>query len=137
MSMKEFASGETYEGRADLGNTMPGDGPKYKGRGFVQITDGEIISTTNYNGILPSLIPERTDLDLVNNPEQAEQHDIAAIILVHSMLNGSFTGRKLSKYGTYGSYDFFNAREIVNGHDHADSIAAVARKYRNAIHSLS
>lgn len=35
---EEIASGAAYEGRKDLGNTVPGDGVRYKGRGPIQIT---------------------------------------------------------------------------------------------------
>jgi predicted chitinase len=35
---KELASGWDYEGRADLGNTQPGDGPRFKGAGYIQLT---------------------------------------------------------------------------------------------------
>lgn len=35
---KELASGEAYEGRKDLGNTRTGDGKKYKGAGYLQLT---------------------------------------------------------------------------------------------------
>ena len=64
---KEFSNGTQYEGRADLGNTQPGDGARYKGRGFIQIT-----GRANYTAAGKAL-----GIDLVNHPELAERPDIA------------------------------------------------------------
>jgi predicted chitinase len=36
--MEELASGAAYEGRTDLGNVLPGDGVKFKGAGYLQVT---------------------------------------------------------------------------------------------------
>jgi predicted chitinase len=35
---KEIASGVRYEGRSDIGNTEPGDGPRFKSAGYIQLT---------------------------------------------------------------------------------------------------
>ena len=65
---KEFSDGSQYEGRKDLGNVKPGDGVKYKGRGFIQIT-----GRANYTQAAKDL-----GIDLVNHPELAEKPDVAA-----------------------------------------------------------
>ena len=54
---------------------------------------------------------------------------MAVKILVDGMINGIFTGRKLSNYITDVSKDFFNARKIINGLDKAELIASYAEKF--------
>jgi putative chitinase len=65
---QEIASGVRYEGRADLGNTQPGDGVRFKGRGLIQIT-----GRANYTACMLAL-----DIDCVEHPKLLEQPRDAA-----------------------------------------------------------
>ena len=70
--MHEYASGKEYEGRRDLGNVNRGDGVRYKGRGFIQITGRD-----NYRRAGQAL-----GLPLEENPDLASRPDVAARIAV-------------------------------------------------------
>ncbi len=119
--MEEIASGEDYEGREDLGNTQPGDGPRFKGRGYVQIT-----GRNNYKDW-----SQKLGIDLVSNPDLAAKPDVAATILVLGMRDGNFTSKKLSDYINRDNRDFVNARRIVNGdiQKNGSMIAQDAERY--------
>lgn len=67
--LKELASGRAYEGRTDLGNTQPGDGVRFKGRGLIQVTGRD-----NYTRLAKEL-----NIDCVNHPELLEQPEYAAL----------------------------------------------------------
>jgi predicted chitinase len=65
--MQEIASGSAYEGRRDLGNTQPGDGRKFKGRGPIQIT-----GRANYLAAGKALgLPLTDSPELLAQPEHA------------------------------------------------------------------
>lgn len=64
---RELASGVKYEGRKDLGNTQKGDGVRFKGRGFIQVT-----GRYNYG-----LVSQEFGVDFVSHPELLEQDEWA------------------------------------------------------------
>jgi predicted chitinase len=115
-----------YNGRN--GNTAPGDGFKYRGRGYVQLT-----FKNNYaraSGELSKLTDRYPDgVDLVGNPGHALDPQIAGDIMLIGMREGWFTSKKLLDYINANRTDYVNARKIINGLDHAVDIADAAEKY--------
>lgn len=59
-------TGNLYENRKDLGNYVPNDGPKFIGRGIIQLT-----GRGNYNKF------SRVGVDLVKYPERAKEPEVS------------------------------------------------------------
>ena len=116
--LEEFASGKQYEGRDDLGNIQPGDGPLYKGRGYVQIT-----GRANYRKFSRLL-----NIDLINSPKLTLDPPTSYEIMSLGMRKALFTGRDLEDYIHNEVCDYRNARRIINGLDQADRITRYAEK---------
>ena len=110
-----------------MGNTSPGDGAKYCGRGYVQLT-----WKVNYAKAAKEL-----GVDLVNKPDLAMVADIASDVMIKGMEQGWFTGKKLSNYlpavGAAPKAKYKAARYIINGTDKADVIADYAVSFQNAL----
>ena len=70
---REIAEGLAYEGRQDLGNTQPGDGPRFRGRGLLQVT-----GRSNYAAVSAAL-----GVDFVAEPGLLEQPTFAALSAAH------------------------------------------------------
>jgi len=127
-----------YEGRSDLGNTHPGDGFRYRGRGFIQITGRDRYTAWS----------QELGIDLVSDPSKALDPAIAARILVQGMKEGGF--RPVGKGSVRGGYrlgefihegsriDFKGARNIVNYPDpgQAADIFKRANKYYEVLKTI-
>lgn len=103
-----------------LGNTEPGDGWRFRGRGYVQIT-----GRANY-ARMTDVLKLAPDADLTEDPEQALRPTIAYQIMSVGMRKGLFTGKKLGDYIGASGCDYRNARRIINGIDQAARIAQYA-----------
>lgn len=91
-----------YEGRANLGNTEAGDGARFKGRGFVQLT-----GRANYRQF-----GERLGLDLCADPDLANAPEVAALLLAQ------FLSARAGKIrGAFAKGDPKAAWRLVNGSD--------------------
>ena len=90
-TLREYASGHAYEGRADLGNTQPGDGERFRGRGIFQTT-----GRANYLQL--GIRKGQRDL-FINKPELLEQPE----------------------YGVWSACEFWRTRGLNDIANHPDS----------------
>lgn len=91
-------TGTLYEGRKTLGNNQPGDGPKYIGRGVLQLT-----GRANYTDM-----GRKLNLRLVDNPELACDPLVSTRIACQY-----FADRDLLKFADQWNLDEITLR--VNG----------------------
>jgi putative chitinase len=118
-------TGERPDKARELGNLTPGDGAKYCGRGYVQMT-----GRANYARAQAEL-----GVPLLDDPDLALQPEIAAKILRRGMQEGWFTGRNFERYlpAEADIHQFTNARRIINGQDRAVEIAGYALEFQAAL----
>lgn len=109
------------------GNNCAGDGCKFFGRGYVQLT-----WRSNYQRA-----GDKLGVDLCANPDKALDPKIAAQIMRQGMQHGWFTGKGLASYlplkGAADTKAFTDARRIINGTDKAAKIAAHAIEFQRAL----
>ena len=92
-----------YDTRHDIGNSERGDGARYRGRGFVQLT-----GKSNYQ-----TYQKRLETSLVATPDIANAPEVAAVVLAQFLLDKAGRFRAAVAAG-----DLRAARRLVNGGSH-------------------
>lgn len=113
----ERIANRAYASKLGNGNEASGDGWKYRGRGLVQIT-----GKSNY-----------AKFGIAATPDDAMNDEKTVQIMFKGMIDGLFTGKKLSKYFNATTADWKNAREIILPGNLEAEIAAYAKTFYSAI----
>lgn len=108
--MEEIADGSEYNGRTDLGNTQPGDGPRFKGRGPIQVTGRHNYTVLSQWAFDQGLVPNPTFF--VDSPDQLASNEFGFIGVTWYWT----TQRPLNDAAD--AQDVVTATHYVNGGEH-------------------
>lgn len=125
--IEEFGKGKKQK----YGKPDPVTGMVYFGRGHTQNTWAE-----NYKKLTIAAEGEGHTWDFYKNPSLLLQMAPSVWATYHGMLNGLYTGKKLSDYFNGDTYDWLNARRIINGIDRAEDIARYAKNFLKCLSSI-
>ena len=95
----------------------------WHGRGYIQTT-----WERNYQRL-----KQATGVDVIKDPDKAMLPEVAVVALVDGIMEGWWTGKKLTDYVTLKKSNYVGARRTVNGTDQAQAIAELARSYEAAL----
>lgn len=123
--IEEYGKGSGHS----YGEPDPETKQTYYGRGFVQLTWRE-----NYARATAELALGGAD-DLEWHAERALDLTIATEVLFQGMDQGWFTGKCLADYFNPTTDDPKNARQIINGNDKDDEIAAIHKSFLTALNA--
>ncbi len=108
-----------------LGNSEPGDGARFRGRGFVHVRGRAAYATWSQRLGMPEQPVDGIHVPFfVAHPEALARPSIAAQTLVQGMRDGLFTGIALGYYVNEKKADYYSARRVVGGCEHARDVAA-------------
>lgn len=116
---------KVYAGRMGNGPEASGDGGRFIGRGYPQVTGKE-----NY-----AKVSKFVGVDLVANPNRLMEPKIAAIAMLEGMTRGTFTGKRFADYLTGDKPQWGAARAIINGDVEVNGlkVAGYAGKFAEAL----
>ncbi len=123
---------------AARGNTAPGDGERFRGRGFVHVAGrASYAAWSRRLGMPDRSVDGQAVPFLIAHPEAMARPHVAAQTLVRGMRDGIFTGIALGYYVNDKKTDYFNARRVIDGTSQAREVAALAVVYQNAIEKVA
>ena len=119
---EEYASGQAYEGRSDLGNIYAGDGVRFKGRGLIQIT-----GRANYQGV-----QDNFGWDVIDNPEQLSDPNKATEVSAWWWSNRKRNGKYLNNWA-----DELNPKDSIYTGNNAQVYEQITRGVNGGVNGLA